>query len=158
MSKPVLFCAVLGTIAGLMIPSREAPAPAAPQSATIANPGEPVRLRRQRDGHFYVHADVDGQLARFLVDTGATRVALTEADAERLGVKFDREQYTIVGTGASGPVRGQAVMLETVTVEGRQATRVPGVVLEGLEISLLGQAFLSRIGSIEISGDVMTLN
>jgi aspartyl protease family protein len=159
MLKPLIVVVVIGTAIGLMVPSRPSSAPAAPASpAATPAPGEPVRLQRQEDGHFYVHADVDGQLARFLVDTGASYVALSERDAARLGVEFSRAKYRVVGTGASGPVRGQEVMLGKVTVEGREVTEVRGVVLEGLELSLLGQSYLSRVGSIEMSGDTMVLN
>ena len=155
MLKALVIVIVAGAGIGLMLPTGAQPP--GEQARSTAAPGEPVRLERSGDGHFYVHGEVDGQLARFLVDTGATSVALTMRDAERLGIKFSQDQFTIVGTGASGPVRGQEVMLRKVVVEGREVTQVRGVVLEGLEISLLGQAFLSRIGSIEMSGDYMVL-
>jgi aspartyl protease family protein len=125
--------------------------------ATPRAPAAEVRIEREGNGHFFVHGEVNGQLAHFVVDTGASMVALTMADAERLGVKFNPAEFEVVGTGASGAVRGQNVMLDRVVVEGREVRDVRGAVLEGLEISLLGQSFLSQIGSIEMSGDTMIL-
>jgi aspartyl protease family protein len=116
-----------------------------------------VRLEREGNGHFYVHGEVNGQLARFVVDTGASMVALTMEDAERIGVPFDEQNFEIIGTGASGPVRGQMVKLDRVVVEGRELRDVSGAVLDGLEISLLGQSVLTRIGTLEMNGDYMIL-
>jgi len=156
MIKPLVMIALgCGALAAMLPDRREEPA--RPVSAVVRAPGEPVRLERAEDGHFYVHGEVDGQLARFLVDTGATSVALTVEDAARLGVDFSPANFTVVGMGASGPVRGQEVTLGKIVVEGREAHEVQGVVLEGLEISLLGQSFLSRIGSIEMASDYMVL-
>ena len=157
MLKPLLAVIAVGAGIGLMWPTSGSQAPAAAQRAPSNGPAPEVRLERENNGHFYVHGEVNGQLARFVVDTGASMVALTMEDAERLGVPYNEAEFEIVGTGASGPVRGQMVKLDRVVVEGREVTEVSGAVLEGLEISLLGQSFLSRIGSVEMSGDYMIL-
>jgi aspartyl protease family protein len=155
MIRALLSVTVLGAGIGLMLPGgSKAPAEATQEAS---GPAPEVRLEREGNGHFYVHGEVNGQLARFVVDTGASMVALTVEDARRLGVPFNEAEFDVVGTGASGPVRGQMVKLDRVVVEGREVTDVSGAVLEGLEISLLGQSFLSRIGSIEMSGDYMIL-
>ena len=93
----------------------------------------------------------------FVVDTGATVVALTVEDARRLGIPVNPSEFTVVGEGASGFVRGQEVMLKSVEVEGKRVDNVRGVVLEGSRLSLLGQAYLSRMGEVEMSGDYMVL-
>jgi aspartyl protease family protein len=84
-------------------------------------------------------------------------VALTIEDARRLGVPFTPGEFQVVGTGASGEVRGQLVTLDRISIEGKEVRNVRGAVLEGLEISLLGQSYLSRLGGVEMSGDYMTL-
>ncbi|HEX9931316.1 MAG TPA: TIGR02281 family clan AA aspartic protease [Allosphingosinicella sp.] len=159
MIRQLLTVIVIGSGIGFVLPASEpqAAAPAAQAKAPGGAPPAEVRLERQSNGHFFVHGEVNGQLAHFVVDTGATMVALTVEDAERLGVKFNQAEFEVVGTGASGPVRGQDVVLDRVVVEGREVRDVRGAVLEGLEISLLGQSYLSRIGSIEMSGDTMIL-
>jgi len=156
MTRALIPVLAIGAAIGLMFPSSEPEA----QPARPVQPGAPppeVRLEREGNGHFYVHGEVNGQLARFVVDTGASMVALTMEDAERLGVPFNEADFEIVGTGASGPVMGQMVKLDRVVVEGREVRDVSGAVLDGLEISLLGQSFLSRIGTVEMNGEYMIL-
>jgi aspartyl protease family protein len=63
----------------------------------------------------------------------------------------------VVGSGASGPVRGQQVMIDSVSLDGKEVRTLRGAVLEGLDVSLLGQAYLSRITSVTISGEEMVL-
>ncbi|HYJ29090.1 MAG TPA: TIGR02281 family clan AA aspartic protease [Allosphingosinicella sp.] len=161
MIKALFAVIVVGAGIGAMMPaSTPVPSAGAVAEAAPARGGPPpaeVRLRREGNGHFYVHAEVNGQLARFVVDTGASMVALTVEDAKRLGVRFDEADFQIVGSGASGAVRGQMVTLDRVVVEGREVRGVSGAVLEGLPISLLGQSFLTRIGTVEMSGDNMIL-
>ena len=112
---------------------------------------------RADNGHFFARALVNGQSVDFIVDTGATSVALTETDARRIGIALDPSSYTVVGSGASGEVRGQFVTLASVSLDGKRVEQVSGAVLEGSEISLLGQSFLSRMGRIEIAGDRMII-
>jgi aspartyl protease family protein len=160
MIKQLFTVMLVGAGLGLVLPESgsEPIAQAQPKAQAVGGgPAPEVRLERGSHGHFYVHGEVNGQLARFVVDTGASMVALTVEDAKRLGVPFNEADFEIVGTGASGAVRGQMVKLDRVIVEGREVTDVRGAVLEGLEISLLGQSFLTRIGSIEMSGDTMIL-
>lgn len=125
--------------------------------AMIASAGETV-LERQPDGHFYADAQVNGRSVRFMVDTGATSIALTREDAARAGVDFDPSRFVVVGSGASGPVRGQRVKIADMRLDLKQAANVDAAVLdEGLSVSLLGQSFLSRLGSVQIERDRMIL-
>jgi clan AA aspartic protease (TIGR02281 family) len=94
---------------------------------------------------------------KFMVDTGATPVALTIEDAARIGVEFQPDSFSVIGSGASGPVRGERVVLDSVDIDGKAASDVRGSVIEGLDISLLGQAYLSELEKVEISGDEMVL-
>lgn len=154
--KALIPVVAVGAAIGLMLPDSQPEAQPTPPVQPGAPPPE-VRLERERNGHFYVHGEVNGQLARFVVDTGASMVALTMEDAERIGIPFDESDFEIVGTGASGPVLGQMVKLDRVVVAGRELRDVSGAVLEGLEISLLGQSVLTRIGTVEMSGEHMIL-
>lgn len=116
-----------------------------------------VVLQRGENGHFFVNAQVNGMPVRFLVDTGASTVALTTTDAQRVGLQFSRGEFDRVGTGASGAVNGTFVTLASVDVQGKSVTNVEGVIIDGGEISLLGQSFLRRMGKIEIAGDTMVI-
>jgi aspartyl protease family protein len=170
MHKLLFFAIVLGTALGLILPSNPPAETSTPKQEVAANleadppaegepvSGSPTRIQREENGHFYVDAEVNGgELVHFLVDTGATGVALTMDDARRLGVGFSPSEFTVIGSGASGKVRGQIVKLARVSVQGREVREVRGAVVEGLETSLLGQSYLSRIGSIEMNGDTLTL-
>ena len=115
-------------------------------------------LQRQADGHFYARAHIDGTQVRFLVDTGASIVALTGEDAMSLGLSWDDGALRPIGRGASGTVYGTPVLLPSLEVGGFEATNVEAAIIpDGLDVSLLGQSFLSRIENVEISGDTMRL-
>ena len=117
-----------------------------------------VTLDRHQDGHFYADVEVDGETLNFLVDTGATAVALTAADAEALGLYWDNENLELVGRGVSGDVYGKLVMLDHMQIGGLSARNVPAAIIpSGLDRSLLGQAFLKQIDNVNISGDRMVL-
>ena len=125
--------------------------------ATFTNGGEIV-LTRAGDGHYYAPGSADGAALRFLVDTGATVVALTERDAELLGHYPNPGELTVVGRGVSGEVKGKSIMIARLSIGDISADNVPAVIIpEGLPVSLLGQSFLSRIAHVTISDNRMTL-
>ena len=156
MTRALLAVVAAGLMIGLLWPSDDK-APPAQLASTGAERGETV-LEREANGHFYTHAKVnDSELIHFIVDTGASVVALTVDDARRLGIDVDPSEFTVVGEGASGLVRGKDVMLKSVEVDGKRVENVRGVVLEGSRLSLLGQAYLTRMGEVEMSGDYMVL-
>jgi aspartyl protease family protein len=147
---------VAGLIIGLLWPSGDQ-ASSANASASSGERLETV-LEREGNGHFYTHAKVnDSELIHFVVDTGATVVVLTVDDAQRLGIPVNPAEFTVVGEGAAGPVRGTNIVLDSVEIEGKRVEHVPAAVLEGSSLSLLGQAYLSRMGEVEMSGDYMVL-
>jgi aspartyl protease family protein len=153
--KAFLLVIAAGVAIGLALPSGKKGV----EAAAISSDGAPheTLLEREANGHFYVHAKVNGELVRFLVDTGASGVALTEKDARRVGISFSPSEFEEVGQGAAGPIRGKLVSLKSVEVDGKKVTDVRGVVLQGSELSLLGQSYLSRIGEVEMRGDYMVL-
>ena len=120
-------------------------------------PGIEVSLQRSSDRHFYATASVNGHDVRFLVDTGASEIALTEDDARKVGIKFDPDRYELLGEGASGFVRGQYVNLDTIQIDGIHENGVKAVVVEGAAVSLLGQPFLENIDEIVIRKGEMVL-
>lgn len=136
---------------------RRAPSSQSAQPAATARWGGETRLAARGDGHFYATALVNGQPIEFVVDTGASTVALTVDDARRAGLAVDTTRFDVVGTGASGPVRGHPVTIQRIAVDGREVRAIQGVVLEGLEVSLLGQSYLSRMAEVRMSGGEMIL-
>lgn len=117
-----------------------------------------TELTRAPDGHFYAEADVNAARIRFLVDTGASVVALTGADARAIGLTWSEADIAPIAKGASGPVLGVPVRLDRLTLSGHEAQDVRAVIVpEGLPVSLLGQSFLSTVDPVRIEGERMVL-
>ncbi len=131
----------------------------ADEDAELLSEAEGTVLTRQPDGHFYTMANVNGGDVRFLVDTGASAIALTGADADALGISWDENELEKIGRGVSGDVYGKAVTLKSVQVGEIIVHDVQAAVIpEGLDVSLLGQSFLSKVGNVNIQEDQMTFN
>ena len=116
-----------------------------------------VTLERNSDRHFYADATVNGKPVRFLVDTGASEIALTEEDAKKVGIAIDPSKYELLGQGASGIVRGQYIELDKIEVGGISESATKAVVVQGANVSLLGQPFLENLDEIVIRKGEMTL-
>lgn len=147
----------IGVAIGVSLPaaSPRAVTQPAPVAVDKEAPRETV-LERSPGGHFYAVAEVNGEPIRFIVDTGASTIAFSEADAKRARLPFDRASFRPVGRGASGIVNGQEVTVGEIALDGKKGQGLRGVVMEGAEMSLLGQNYLRRL-DVRISGDTMTL-
>jgi aspartyl protease family protein len=116
------------------------------QHASAASTGDrqSVTLSADPQGHFFSEGAVNGVPVRFLVDTGASSVVLTAADANRLGINYRKGERGTSQT-AAGPVPVWRVRFDTVRVGGIELSGVEGVVIEqGLDFALLGTSFLNR--------------
>jgi aspartyl protease family protein len=153
----VLLMIVVGGVIGFTLPGTKPKAAMVAAAPAPADAPHDTVLQRADNGHFLTVADVNGAPTRFVVDTGATMVALTEEDAERAHVAFDTSQFAVVGAGASGDIHGQDVMLDNVVLDGKRVENLHAVVLDGLSVSLLGQNYLRHLETVSISGDTMTL-
>jgi aspartyl protease family protein len=107
-------------------------------------------------GHFLAEGKVNGGTVRFLVDTGATSVALPADEARRLGINYLAGKRGLTST-ANGVAPMYRVTLDTVTVGGITLNGVEAIVLEGgLTSPLLGMSFLSRTNMLR-EGETLTL-
>ena len=107
-------------------------------------------------GHFIAEGAVNGLPVRFVVDTGATVVALPASEAVRLGIDYRKGRRGSTRT-AGGVVSDYRVLLDTVKVGGIELRAVEALVIEqGLDIALLGMSFLSRV-EMKNEGQTMTL-
>jgi aspartyl protease family protein len=128
------------------------------QYASSASSSDRQRITLAADarGHFFADGSVDGGPVRFLVDTGASMVALPGSDANRLGIDYRKGPRGIIQT-AGGNVIAYRVTLDRVKVGGIELSNVDGVVLEqGLDIALLGMSFLNRV-EMQRDGQSMVL-
>lgn len=165
---------VVGTVIVAAIFGYASQPPATPAPAAIAAPASAPTdeaalqragngyaetiLRRAPDGHFYADLMVNGAPIKFLVDTGATTVALTRDDAQRAGLQFSDGEFTGKAQTASGTVGVKPVTLDRVSLGALEATQVDASIIEsGLTQSLLGQSWLKRVGTVTIEGDEMKL-
>lgn len=107
-------------------------------------------IDREPDGHYWTRADVDGTAVKFMVDTGASTVAITYRDAQRIGLKPEELDFKWEIRTAGGIVHGAAVTLEKIRIGQVEVENVEGMVLrEGLDQSLLGMTFLGELYSYE---------
>ncbi len=118
-----------------------------------------IALRRADDGHFYARVLVDGTEIRFMVDTGATNLVLSQRDARRIGLAMDSLNYVLPTNTANGRVYGAGVVLDRVELGGFVDTDVRAVVNGGrMNISLLGMTYLDRFRSFSVEGDRLLLS
>jgi aspartyl protease family protein len=121
-----------------------------------ASGSDRVVLQADSAGHFMAHGQINGVGVKMLVDTGATMIALSAADATRLGIDYRNGRVGRINT-ANGPVLGYRVMLDSVRVGDLELKQVAAVVQEtGLPFALLGMSFLSRT-DMRNEGQIMTL-
>ena len=135
----------------------EKPEQASPDETEFNSVQEAIVLQRDANGHFYADVQVNNAPIRFMVDTGATGIALTRDDARRAGLSVSVGMFDVVADGASGDVTGEWVTLGSVSLGQEEAKNVPAVILDGGQQSLLGQSFLQQFDTVEINGDRMIL-
>lgn len=129
-----------------------------PESAMSAGEGT-LSFRRAPDGHFYVGAEVNGAPVRFMVDTGATMLLLTRADARAAGLDPASLNFVQPTHTANGQVMIAPVRLDEIELGGVIDRNIPASVSgEGLGRSLLGMSYLNRWRSIRIEGDTLYLS
>ncbi|MCD1263538.1 TIGR02281 family clan AA aspartic protease [Shinella sp. AETb1-6] len=116
-------------------------------------------IQKGLSGHFETDVTIDGTPLRMMVDTGASSVVLSYADAMRLGINPDNLVFSIDVSTANGRALAAPVTLRQVAIGPIQRGTIRGMVAqEGrLEQSLLGMSFLETLGSIEITRDELRL-
>jgi len=143
------------------------PAAASPNAARQAASEAPaaltalrsVSIPRDARGHFATEGHVDGQRIDFMVDTGASVVALNESSAVRFGLRPTPAQYTATVTTANGTVKAARTKIAMLDIGGLVVRDVDAMVLpdEALSENLLGLSFLSKLKRFEYSNGQMVL-
>ena len=143
-------------VAAAAVP-RIAPAGRPDEAAPKASAGA-HEVQRHADGLFYVDATVNGRSLRFLVDTGASFVVLTEADARTVGAAPANAQYGQSVDTAGGSTAMAWTTLESVHLAGHEIRQVRAVVArKGLGVSLMGQNMLAELDSVTMSAGRLSL-
>lgn len=127
------------------------------RSATTASSDrQSVILSADPRGHFITQGSINGNPVRFLVDTGATTVALPASEAQRLGIDYRKGERGFTNT-AGGLVPVYRVRFDSVKLGSIELAGVDGIVIEqGLDIALLGMTFLNRV-EMKRDGQTMML-
>jgi aspartyl protease family protein len=141
-----------------------APAPMALETrpattAAAATGSRSVVIPRDGRGHFEVDARVNGRRIGFMVDTGASVIALTARDAARLGIHPAQNAYVAEVRTANGTVRAAPARLDLVEIGNLEVRDVAALVLpdQALSDNLLGLSFLSRLRRFEYSDGKLVL-
>lgn len=112
--------------------------------ASSEGTGTQIVLTAGPGGHFVTGGSINGRAVQFLVDTGASVVAMSEADAERIGLKYKNGQRGYAST-ANGQVPVYRASLDVVRVGDVQVYNVEAMVLPmAMPNILLGNSFLTR--------------
>ncbi|ABG32624.1 TIGR02281 family clan AA aspartic protease [Roseobacter denitrificans] len=128
-----------------------------PQQSVFADENRIV-VPRSPNGHYYIEAEVNGAPVRFVLDTGATSLVLTQKDAEAAGLLRDELTYYGRAMTANGEVRTAPVRLDTMKLGHVTDRDVVAVVNEGeMNNSLLGMTYLQKWGKIQIADNTLTL-
>jgi aspartyl protease family protein len=130
----------------------------APQSSGGVSYGR-VELRPDAGGQYHADVEIEGQRIPMLVDTGATLVSLTYADASRLGVAPAPADYKVDVHTANGVAKAARVSLREVRVGTLQVRDVQALVMprDVRGTSLLGMSFLQRLGGFQIASGTLVL-
>jgi aspartyl protease family protein len=173
MRNLMIFCAVLVALGSFMaqMADKWSPAPASakaapPKAQTIARAetvaqasGRSLSIPRDARGHFQTNGRIDGQRVEFMIDTGASVVALNEKSAARFGLRPSPSDYkasvnTANGTIKAAPARIAMIELGELTVRDVDAMVLPD---EALSENLLGLSFLSKLKRFEYANGKMVL-
>jgi aspartyl protease family protein len=118
--------------------------------------GQRIVLTADPSGHFVPQGQINGKAVQFLLDTGATTVALGAADAKRINLKYEHGQKVRMNT-ANGTSTGYLIRLDSVRVGDVVAYDVEAVVSpQPMPFVLLGNSFLNRF-QMQKTNDQLTL-
>ena len=121
-----------------------------------AGQGNKIVLNAGSGGHFMTQGQINGRTVQFLVDTGATSVAIGAAEAERAGLNYKKGQPIRIST-ANGMTQGFRLHLDSVRIADVEIFGVDAVVIpESMPYVLLGNSFLTRF-QMKRDNDQMTL-
>lgn len=126
-------------------------------SAPPSSKRKKVVLTADARGHFFTTGAINGVSTRFMVDTGATTIALSSEEAKRTGVNYLAGRRVLTQT-ANGVVPVYRVRIDAVDVGGITLRNIDAIVIEGgrLPVALLGMSFLNRM-EMRRDGDTLML-
>lgn len=141
---------------GKRITLRVGEAPVSIGGSATGGKGNRIVLHAGSGGHFMTPGQINGKAVQFMVDTGATSIAMSNADADRAGINYKGGQQVNIST-ANGMTQGYRVKLAAVRVGDVEVYEVDAVVSPpNMPFMLLGNSFLTRFQMVR-ENDQMTL-
>lgn len=121
--------------------------------------GSEVRLSAGANHQYFVTAAINDRPASFLVDTGASYVALRDTDARDAKIYVTLADYNHAVRTANGETKAALVEIREIEIDGIRVENVQAFVLpdDQLDINLLGMSFLSKLESVESSNGELVL-
>lgn len=120
--------------------------------------GNAITFRADQSGHYYVRTEVNGSTVNFMIDTGATHVVFSKADAEKIGYDLDSLTFNLPASTANGIVYSAQVDISSIVVGPIRIENIDGFVNQGeLDVSLLGMSFLNQLSGYEVRDGLLTL-
>ena len=146
----MLWVAALGLLGGFYLLFSTLENGSGTVSSVDSNGAAMVVLEQDRNGHYEAEGQINGQPVTFLVDTGATDVALPESAARALGLEFGPRIRVMT---AAGPAKAWATRLDEVTVGGIRRQNVRATITDGeFNGILLGMSFLKHYSLQQTDG------
>lgn len=128
-----------------------------PSYSWVRNNGEEIVISKHQDGHFYVNAIINGVIIHFIIDTGASDIALTRTDAQKLNIDLSKLTYTKQYYTANGVSYGAPVLLSYFQIGNVVFEDVMAHVSSGnMNISLLGMSMIKRF-NFNVNNDLLLL-
>jgi len=120
--------------------------------------GKTLRVRKSDDGHFWVRAQVNGHDVRFMVDSGATVIAMSVDAARSAGVTVSDSGFPVAIDTANGVVTARRATIDRLQIGPINRTALAATVApEFGDLSVLGMNFLSSLSSWRVEGDILVL-
>jgi aspartyl protease family protein len=111
-----------------------------------------IEVNQAPDGHYYLTAEVNGTPTRFVVDTGASQIVLTQRAAERAGIDTNGLAYIGQASTANGIVATAPIRIDSFDLGPIHDQKLRAVVNRGqMDTSLLGMTYLTRFAKVEFS-------
>ncbi|WP_265502693.1 retropepsin-like aspartic protease family protein [Paracoccus beibuensis] len=129
-----------------------------PPAQQVSTDGSRIEVPVARDGHFHLTALLNDTPVEFIIDTGASSIALSRGDAERIGLDPSRLRFDGIAVTANGRIPTASVRIERFATGDAVDRNVPAVVIDSeLRDSLLGMSYLRRFARVSFESDLLIL-
>ena len=132
--------------------------PSKPRIINQSNQKSPISINISNDRHFYLEAKINQKNVLFLIDTGASDISLSIADAKKIGIDVDNLKYNKIYQTANGNILGATVILKEIIIADRVFNNISASVNKANQgVSLLGMSMLTKFEKYEFHRNKLIL-